>query len=132
MKDKKKLKKIAAKTVNLTFNKGKANVMTAKEVIKVLKTLPRAQAIYAISKFLKGLRKKGGETAAVIESAVPLSKNQIATIIKNLSREFVITEVENRIKPEILGGIKVRIGDTVLDYSLAGRASQIGGALQAI
>lgn len=131
MKEKKKLKKIAAKTVKLTFQKGKVNALTAEEVIKVLKGLPRAQAIYAISKFLKGLRRRGGETTAVVESAVPLSKRELGNIIKDLSKDYVVTEVRNEVNPDLLGGIKVKIGDTILDYSVAGRIWQIGRAIQA-
>lgn len=130
MKEKKKLKKIAAKTVKLTFHQGKVNVMTAEEVIRVLKTLPRAQAIYAISKFLKGLRRRGGGTTAVIESATPVSRRQLGNIVKNLSREHVVTEVRNQINPQILGGIKVKIGDTILDYSILDRISQVGRVIQ--
>lgn len=127
---KRKLKKIAAKSVRLTFQKGKANKMTAEEIVKVLKTLPRAQAIYAISKFLKGLRRRGGETTAIIESAVPLSKKQLGNIIKKLSQEYVVTEVQNKVNPEILGGMRIKIGDTVLDYSIQEKISQIERVIQ--
>lgn len=130
MRGKRKLKKIAAKSVRLTFQKGKVNKMTAEEIVKVLKTLPRVQAIYAISKFLKGLRRRGGETTATVESAVPLSKRQLGNIIKKLSGEFVITEVQNRVNPDILGGVKIKIGDTVLDYSIKDKISQIERVIQ--
>lgn len=130
MKEKKKLKKLAAKSVKLSIEKGRVKRVNADEVIKILKTLPRAQAIYAISKFLKGLRRRGGETTVTIESAVPLSKKEISKVIKELSQEFVLTDVQNKVNPDILGGIKVKIGDTVLDYSIAGRISQIGKVIE--
>ncbi len=130
MKEKKKLKKIAAKSVKLSIEKGMVKKINADEVIKILKTLPRAQAIYAISKFLKGLRRRGGETTVTVESAVPLSKKEISKVIKELSQEFVLTDVQNKVNPDILGGIKIRIGDTVLDYSIAGRVSQIGRVIE--
>lgn len=130
MTGKRKLKKIAAKSVRLTFREGKVNRMTAEEIIRVLKTLPRAQAIYAISKFLKGLRRRGGETTATIESAVPLSRRQLASIIKKLSQEHVVTEVQARVNPDILGGIKIKIGDAILDYSLQEKVAQIGRVIE--
>lgn len=130
MKEKKKLKKLAAKSVKLTFQSGKVHKITAEEVIKVLKTLPKAQAIYAISKFLKGLRRRGGETTATIESAVPLSKRQLSNIVKKLSQQFVITEVQNMVNPDLLGGIKIKIGDSVLDYSVQEKVSQIGRMME--
>lgn len=130
MTGKRKLKKIAAKSVKLTFKTGKVNKITAEEVIRILKTLPRAQAIYAISKFLKGLRRRSGETTAIIESAVPLSRKQLERIIKKLSEEYVITEVQTRVNPDILGGVKIKIGDTILDYSIQEKVAQIGRIIQ--
>lgn len=130
MTGKRKLKKIAAKSVRLTFREGKVNKMTAEDIIRVLKTLPRAQAIYAISKFLKGLRRRGGETTATIESAVPLSRRQLDNIIKKLSQEHVVTEVQTRVNPDILGGIKIKIGDIILDYSLQEKVAQIGRVIE--
>lgn len=130
MTGKRKLKKIAAKSVRLTFREGKVNKMTAEDIIRVLKTLPRAQAIYAISKFLKGLRRRGGETTATIESAVPLSRRQLGNIIKKLSQEHVVTEVQTRVNHDILGGIKIKIGDTILDYSLQEKVAQIGRVIE--
>lgn len=130
MKDKKKLKKIAAKSVKLLHNHGKANKDNIEGVVKHLHTLPRAQAIYTISKFIKGLRRKSKEGTAVIESVFPLSKKQMNSIVEKLKEEFFITGVENKVNPEILGGIKVRIGDTVLDYSVNNKLSQVGRIIQ--
>lgn len=130
MKDKKKLKKIAAKSVTLLHNKGKASQENIEGVVKHLQTLPRAQAIYTISKFIKGLRRKSKEGTAIIESVFPLSKTQMNSIVEKLKEEFFITGVENKVNPEILGGIKVRIGDTVLDYSVNNKLSQVGRIIQ--
>lgn len=131
MKEKKELKKIAARLVKLSFDKGKVNKLTAEEVLKALKTLPKAQVIYALNKFIKGLKKKSAENTANIESAVPLSKKQLVDISSKLSNEFVITEVVNTVNPDILGGIRVKLGDTVLDYSLQNKISQIGKVIEA-
>ncbi|MBI4038790.1 F0F1 ATP synthase subunit delta [Candidatus Daviesbacteria bacterium] len=131
MKEKKKLKKIAAQSAKLSFDKGKLNKLTAEEVLKALKTLPKAQAIYAISKFIKGLKKRSAETSATIESVVPLSKKQLTDITGKLSKEFAITGVVNVLNPDILGGVKIKLSDTVLDYSLQGKISQIGKVFKA-
>lgn len=130
MKDKKKLKKIAAKSVKLLHSPGKANKDNIEGVVKHLQALPPAQAIYTISKFIKGLKRKSKEGTAVIESVFPLSKKQMNSIVEKLKEEFFITGVENMVNPEILGGIKVRIGDTILDYSVSNKLSQIGRVIQ--
>lgn len=126
MKDKGRLKKIAAKSAKISFPQGKIKEDNVVSVVKNLKTLPRSQAIYAISKFIKGLKNKSREGNAVIESATPLSSKQINSIMSKLNNNFSVTGVENKINPELLGGIRVRIGDTVLDYSLKNKISQVG------
>lgn len=131
MKDKGRLKKIAAKSARLSFPGGKLKEDNVVDVLKHLKTLPRSQAIYAVSKFIKGLKRKGMEGTAVIESALPLSDKQIKSIIGRLKDEFTITDVENKINPDILGGIRVKIGDNILDYSLKNKISQIGKVIEA-
>lgn len=132
MKDKGRLKKIAAKSAKISFPEGKIKEDNVINVVKNLKTLPRSQAIYAISKYIKGLKNKSREGNAVIESAIPLSSEQINSIIAKLRGDFQITGVENKINSDLLGGIKVRIGDNVLDYSLKSKIAQIGNAIISI
>ena len=69
MNEKRKLKKIAAKSVKLLHNKMAVNKENTEIVMKNLKTLPRAQAIYAIGKFIKGLRRTNQEGKTTIESS---------------------------------------------------------------
>lgn len=132
MKDKGRLKKIAAKSARLSFPEGKLKEENAMDVLKHLKTLPRSQAIYAISKFIKGLKNKSREGSAVIESATPLSSGQINSIIAKLKGDFSVTGVENKINQDLLGGIRVRIGDSVFDYSLKNKIAQVGEAIASI
>ena len=54
--------------------------------------------------------------------AVPLDPREVTALTSALSRVFgraLRLEIETR--PEILGGVWVRIGDTVIDGSLRGR-----------
>lgn len=126
MKEKRKLKRIAAKSVRLSVAEGKIDHSKATIAIKKLKSLPKNQAIYVISKYLKGLRRKKVENTAVVESAVPLSKEQLDEVYNKLSKEFVINKIENKVDPNILGGIKVRVGDMILDLSLQNKIDQVG------
>lgn len=129
MRNKRKLKKLAAKYAIHAVRGEKADTDRVTKMMGDLKSLPRSQAIYIISKFLKGVRKRKGATTLIIESAVALSKNQIQKIIKKLKKEFTITDVKTIIEPSLLGGFRVTIGDTVLDFSLKGKLSQLREAL---
>lgn len=131
MKNKRKLKKLAAKYVNYSYKDGSGDEKKIAQILGGLKSMPRSQAIYIISKFLKGVRKRKGETTLIVESALPLTKTQLATITKKLKKEFVITEAKNIVNPALLGGFKVRIGDASLDYSLLGKISRLQEVVRA-
>lgn len=128
MKQKSSLKKLAAKYVQYSYQDGRADEKKIGKILGDLKSLSRSQAIYIISKFLKGVRRRKDLTTLIIESASPLAKTQVEKILRKLKKEFVITEVKNVVNSSILGGFKVTIGDSVLDYSLGGKISQMRGA----
>lgn len=76
-----------------------------------------------------------GETvsgaAAEVTSALPLSSNE-QDIVKNdiLSKIGEQATVTFRVDPNILGGIIVRVGDKVLDGSVAGQLEELRQGLQ--
>lgn len=131
MRKKSKLKKLAARYVKYSYKEGKADKNKIQKIMEELKSLPRSQAIYIISKFLKGVRKRQGENTLLVESAVPLSEKQLDLIFKTLKGEFAISEVKNIVNLTLLGGFKVRIGDMVADYSIQGKISRLREAVSA-
>lgn len=61
-----------------------------------------------------------GESAEVV-SALPLSKDEEATVKKDVLAKVGAKEVAFRVDPSILGGLVIRVGDKVLDGSVAGK-----------
>lgn len=61
-----------------------------------------------------------GETAEVT-SALPLNKEEEETVNKEILSRVGAQAVTFRVDPSILGGIVIRVGDKVLDNSVAGR-----------
>ena len=61
-----------------------------------------------------------GETAEVT-SALPLSKAEEEVVSENLLNKVGAKEVAFRVDPSILGGLVIKVGDKVLDTSVAGR-----------
>jgi len=55
--------------------------------------------------------------SAVVTSALPLTNDEQASVKKN----FDAKEVTFKVDPGILGGLIVKIGDKVLDGSVAGK-----------
>ncbi len=92
-----------------------------------------------ISEFFSGVT--GGEVvvlegqelsgeSAVVTSALPLTEQEQDTVRKEIVGAMGSgAAVSFRVDPAILGGLVVRVGDTVIDGSVAGRLSSLGQSL---
>lgn len=129
MKKNKDLKKLVEKCCKFCCPDGKVDEKKVISVIRNLKALPRSQAIFAILEFVKALKKQKGETTLLVESSIPLQKKQLDTIVRKLKGDFLISEVKNIINPALLAGFKIKIGDTVTDYSMQNRIMQLKEAI---
>lgn len=68
-------------------------------------------------------------TASVI-SAIPLTDEQQTRLKEQLSRRTDRTvDLETRVEPSIIGGLIVRVGDELIDASVAGRLRRIEAQL---
>jgi F-type H+-transporting ATPase subunit delta len=68
----------------------------------------------------------------VIESAFPLSLVQVAETVTVLEKRFGRKlNPTVRVVPELIGGIRVSVGDEVLDTSVKSRLDQMKAALTA-
>ncbi len=125
MKIKKQLQKTISRLVDLSFRDGKMLETQVVRSIKILKSLPQAEAIQALSGYLKDLKRKEREHTMYIESVVPLSPTQIKRMKKIVEKKIKISKVLVNINPEILGGFKLKIGDEIWDESVLGKIQQV-------
>jgi F-type H+-transporting ATPase subunit b len=70
-----------------------------------------------------------GDTAE-ITSALPLSKDEEAAIKQDVLSKVGAQAVSFRVDPLILGGLVIRVGDKVLDGSVAGRLEELRQSLK--
>ena len=77
------------------------------------------------SKVPAGVEELSGD-AAVVTSALPLTADEQASAVKVLEVE----SVDFKVDPTILGGLVVRVGDKVVDDSVASRINALGESLQ--
>ncbi|MDE2368584.1 MAG: F0F1 ATP synthase subunit delta [Burkholderiales bacterium] len=73
-----------------------------------------------------------GVSDATIHSAFPIDANQLRDVVAALEKRFgrkLNAQVE--IAPELIGGIRVAVGDEVLDTSVRARLDQMKAALTA-
>lgn len=121
----KQLKKVIEKLINESFLDGKIIESRLTQVIKAFKTLPKHKSIFALTEYLKGLKRKERQHTMIVETTFPLSPIQISKCKKIVDKKFKITKVIAKIDPEILGGFRLKIGDEVWDQSLLGKINEI-------
>jgi F-type H+-transporting ATPase subunit b len=73
------------------------------------------------------------EAAAVsVVSALPLSADEQATVTGELAAQLGgDPEVDFSVDPAILGGLRIQVGDRIIDGSVAGRLDALGQSLRA-
>lgn len=125
MKKDKHLLRIIKKLVDGSFKEGRVIEKEVIRCITILKTLPAYQSIFAMSEFLKELKRKERAHTMYIETAIPLSFAQVQKAKKIVDKKNMITKVLVNINPEILGGFKLRIGDEIWDESITGKIEQV-------
>jgi F-type H+-transporting ATPase subunit delta len=73
-----------------------------------------------------------GVSQATIESAFPIDASQIAEVKSAMERRFGRKlETQVVVVPELIGGVRVIVGDEVLDTSIRARLEQMKAALTA-
>jgi F-type H+-transporting ATPase subunit delta len=84
------------------------------------------------SQFHALVNAKSGVSDAIIESAYPIDAAQLADVKAALEKRFKRKlNASVVIKPELIGGVRVVVGDEVLDTSVAARLQQMKTALVA-
>lgn len=129
MKKNKRVLKLVEKCVGVCCREGKVNAQKASRTLKLLKSFSTDRAIFAISEFLKGIKKQKDQYLLVVESNTKLSQTEINKFAKILKKDHIFSEVRNVVNPSLLGGLRIKIGDNIHDYSLKGKIAQLGGAI---
>jgi F-type H+-transporting ATPase subunit delta len=84
------------------------------------------------SQFASLVNAQSGVSDAQIESAFPIEGAQLADVTATLEKRFKRKlNVRVQVKPELIGGIRVTVGDEVLDTSVKARLEQMKVALTA-
>lgn len=80
--------------------------------------------------FLDQVKEYKGIVSATVISAVPLSKEQINQITQKLIAGLKKkVEIQLQIDPSIIGGLKIRVGDQILDSSIEGKLHSLKAEL---
>lgn len=101
--------------------------------VQVLVENKRLRALPEVAEqFADLVRKAGGARVAVVESPYALDAQQLADLQPTLERRFGgRLELQVRQNSELIGGVRVTVGDEVLDTSVLARLGQLRAALTA-
>ena len=96
----------------------------SKTVYNFMRLLIEKRRIYEIGMILKQyqieVKRLKGIFMADVQTAFPLEASQSEELKSRLeSLSGLKLEIKNRVKPEIIGGILVRIGDDVIDWRVS-------------
>jgi F-type H+-transporting ATPase subunit delta len=73
-----------------------------------------------------------GVSEALIQSAFPVGEAEIAALLPALEKRFGRKlKAAVQVVPELIGGVRVTVGDEVLDTSVKARLAQMQAALTA-
>jgi F-type H+-transporting ATPase subunit delta len=105
---------------------------TGQNLIKLLVEYGRLALLPEIASTYEELKAQDeGTLDAEITSAVKLDDVQVKTLVGQLQIKFgKKVEASMKVDPEIIGGIKIVVGDTVIDASVRGRLQELAYTLK--
>ena len=106
----------------------------AANLLKVVVENGRLEAVPEIARQSRELKNQSeGVADAYIESAMPMTQAEVDDLVANLGKRFPglkLTPIVT-INEALIGGVRVRVGDRVLDGSIQTRLAQMQEALTA-
>lgn len=111
--------------VESCFQNNRVIESQTKLIIQNLKNLPHGQSIATISLFIKYLRTRLEKNTILIESPIKLSNAEIRDIVSAVAKDHTVYQIQTQVDPSLITGIRVKIGDTILEDSFLTRTQQL-------
>ena len=107
--------------------------LAAENFLKLIVDNGRMNVMPEVARQFRALKNRAeGRADCLIESALPLADEQIKELLWSLSRKFGLKLIpEIRVDTGLIGGVRVSVGDHVLDYTVKSRLAQMQAALTA-
>lgn len=85
-----------------------------------------------INRIFAGLKNaQEGTRAAVVSSAFPIDEAQLAALVDSLERKFGgKVQATVKLAPELIGGVRIALGDQVIDASVSGKLDAMAVSLK--
>ncbi len=126
----KKEKDFARKLVALSVVDGQLSQERVAAVLESLSTRPPRPLRRLLKLYRRGLFLELRRSQAVVEHAGELNSAVFADLERTFSEQYGrrIT-VESRSRPDLIAGIRVRVGDDVYDSSISGRLAALSASI---
>ena len=126
MKATKDARKVSRQLFRHSFTLGKLDEERISQMVQtVIATKPR-RYIDVLKDYQRLLQLEVEKRHAVVESATPLNRSLGDRIVANLRAKYgEDLTTEFRTNPELLGGLRIKIGNDVWDGSVKSRLSQL-------
>lgn len=122
-----KLGSVAAKVALVEKLLGKKASAQTVAIVRQLVQQPRGRRIGELLRFASAVvADQGGLSIATVTSAAPLSPKQLDRLAQGLSKQYGRgLRINQVIDPAVIGGLRVAIGDDVIDGSIATRINDL-------
>jgi F-type H+-transporting ATPase subunit delta len=101
---------------------GKAHPLVTELVDALARDTAGRSFTHGVRELVDQAAQRQQKIVAIVKTAIPLTAEQTTRLVGSLSRIYgreVSAHIE--IEPSIVGGIRVQVGDEVIDGSVAGR-----------
>ncbi len=101
---------------------GKAHPLVTELVDALARDTAGRSFTHGIKELIDQAAQRQEKIVAIVKAAVPLSDDQVSRLVGSLSRIYDrAVSVHVEVEPELVGGIRVQVGDEVIEGSVAAR-----------
>jgi F-type H+-transporting ATPase subunit delta len=126
MKSAREARKMSRQLFRHSFTDGKLDQEKVSQMVETIVSNKPRHYVDALKDYQRMIRLEIEKRHAVIESAMPLNRSMGEQIVANLKARYgddLTTEF--RTNPELLGGLRIKIGDDVWDGSVRNRLTRL-------
>ena len=122
----KEARQLSRQLFRLSLTDHKIDRAKVNSLVQSMLTQKPRHYLGALESFQRLLRLEIAKHHAVIESAAPLNDGTAASIVENLKHKYgedLTTEFQ--VNPELIGGMRIKIGSDVFDGSVKSRLARL-------
>lgn len=123
--DKRSLNRILTLLIKESRVRGHIDAAKVKRVLKAIRKLPYPSSIIILKEYQKRIEPLWARDTLTIESAVVLKREEINAIARVLKRKHSFVNIAKEINRNLFGGLRIRLGSLVYDFSVAGHIERL-------